>query len=334
MPLRILALTSLSWLFLPALASAQLKSTTFVSGLSAPVAFIQDTADPASRFVVQQGGLIRLLRNGSLTNFINLANAISTGGERGLLGMALAPDWASSGRFFVYFTNPNGDIVVRRLRRNPANALQADPSYQLDLQWSTGERFIRHPDQSNHNGGNLAFGPDGYLYIGTGDGGSGNDPPNNAQNPGVLLGKMLRIDVSVPDGHPTGVAIPPTNPYSSSSCATVCPEIWSIGLRNPWRWSFDNPARGGTGALIIADVGQNTREEIDYEPAAAGGRNYGWSIREGLIATPGISGRTPPPTFPTLTDPIFDYGRSSGGSTTGGFVYRGSALGAGYVDPT
>ena len=157
----------------------------------------------------------------------------------------------------------------------------ADAASRFDLRWgSARESVIRQPF-ANHNGGNLVFGPDGYLYIGLGDGGNGNDPQNHAQNPNSLLGKMLRIDVNVPDSHPTGYTIPPDNPFLRGQPVPALPEIWSIGLRNPWRYSFDDPARGGTGALIIADVGQNAWEEINYEPRNRGGRNYGWRNREG-----------------------------------------------------
>lgn len=320
---RISALVSAIVLSLPMTASAQLKATPYVTGLSAPIAFVQDPADPANQYVVQQGGRIRLVRNGVLqaTDFLTItaADGFVSGGEQGLLGLAFAPDYATSGRFFVNFTNASGHTVVARFNRSTTNPLRADPSTRLDLLWSTGDRFIFQPF-SNHNGGNLAFGPDGYLYIGMGDGGSGNDPQNNAQKPDSLLGKMLRIDVSVPNTNAKGFAIPPTNPFAGSSR----PEIWDFGMRNPWRWSFDDPAHGGTGALVIGDVGQNNREEIDYEPAGHGGRNYGWRIREGTIATPGVDPTTP--AFLPLTEPIFDYGRSSGASTTGGFVYRGTAL--------
>ena len=156
--------------------------------------------------------------------------------------------------------------------------------------------------------------------------GASNDPDHNAQNPGTLLGKMLRIDVSVGDGDPQGYNVPVDNPFRGQP--GYLPEIWSIGWRNPWRWSFDDPSLGGTGALVVGDVGQGAREEIDYEPAGRGGRNYGWRNREGTLDTniqPNL-----PPAFPPLTDPIFDYGRSAGQSVTGGFVYRGTALGANY----
>ena len=320
MPFRIAQLACVAVLLFPAHAAAQLRAVTYVTGLSSPVAFVQDPGNPAVQYVVQQGGRIRVVSNGVLqaADFLNLASSISTGGERGLLGMALPPDYASSGRFYVNFTRvTDGHTVVARFRRSAANPLVADPATRLDLLWSTGERFIRQPF-SNHNGGNLAFGPDGFLYIGMGDGGSGNDPDHNAQDPAELLGKMLRIDVSVPDSDTRGFGVPANNPFVTSSR----PEIWSFGLRNPWRWSFDDPARGGTGALLIADVGQGAFEEVNYEPAGRGGRNYGWRNREG--AHDNVTSL--PPAFLPLTDPIHEYGRSSGASITGGFVYRGSGL--------
>jgi hypothetical protein len=176
----------------------------------------------------------------------------------------------------------------------------------------------------NHKGGNLVFGPDGYLYIGMGDGGSGDDPFHNAQNPLSLLGKMLRIDVAVSASDPEGYDVPPGNPFVGRP--GVFAEIWDFGVRNPWRWSFDNPARGGTGALVIADVGQGAWEEIDYEPAGRGGRNYGWRNREGAHANVGSL----PPFSTPLTDPIFEYSHAVGHSITGGYVYRGAALGSAY----
>jgi glucose/arabinose dehydrogenase len=323
--LRVAALVMLV-VAMAAPASAQLRSSVAVSGLSNPVAFVQDPSNAAVQYVVQLGGVIRVVQNGTLlsTPLANLSTQISTGGERGLLGLAFPPNYAASGRFYVCFTNPSGHIVVARLRRSSANPLVWDGS-RLDLLWPGGNRFITHP-LSNHNGGHIAFGPDGFLYVGIGDGGGGNDPDHNAQNPATLLGKMLRINVAVADGDNEGYDVPPTNPFVGQS--GYLPEIWSLGLRNPWRWSFDNPALGGTGAMVIGDVGQGAREEIDYEPAGLGGRNYGWRNREGFVETniqPVL-----PPAFTPLTDPIFDYGRGEGRSITGGFVYRGSVLGAAY----
>jgi glucose/arabinose dehydrogenase len=306
-------------------AYAQLRSTILVSGLSAPVGFVQDPSNAAVQYVVEQGGVIRVVQNGALaaTPFLNLTGSLVSGGEQGLLGLAFPPNYAASGRFFVCFTNPSGNIVVARFRRSAGNPLVADASTRFDLRWPNGQQSIFHPF-TNHNGGNLVFGPDGYLYIGMGDGGSGNDPDHRAQNPMELLGKMLRIDVSVAEADPQGYDVPADNPFVG--VAGYLPEIWSFGLRNPWRWSFDDPAHGGTGALIIGDVGQSAREEIDYEPAGRKGRNYGWRNREGTLDN--VTSR--PPAFLPLTDPIFDYDRGMGQCVIGGFVYRGSALPASF----
>jgi glucose/arabinose dehydrogenase len=307
-------------------AAAQLRSSVYVSGLTNPVAFVQDPSNAAIQYVAELGGVIRVVQNGTLlsTPFVNLSTQIATGGERGLLGLAFPPDYGSSRRFYVCFTNPSGNIVVARLRRSASNPLVSDGS-RFDFLWPGGQRSIAHP-LSNHNGGNIGFGPDGFLYVGLGDGGGGNDPDHNAQNPATVLGKMLRLDVSVSDVDNEGYNVPSSNPFVGQP--GYLGEIWSFGLRNPWRWSFDDPTLGGTGAMVIGDVGQGAREEIDYEPAGAGGRNYGWRNREGLI-DPGIAPALPPAFLP-LTDPIFDYPRSSGQSVTGGFVYRGTALGASY----
>jgi glucose/arabinose dehydrogenase len=236
--------------------------------------------------------------------------------------MAFSPSVAS-GRVFFNYTNTNGDTVVARFVRAAGNPLVAVPTSRLDLQWSTGERVIRQP-YSNHNGGNLVFGPDGYLYIGLGDGGAANDPQNQAQTPTSLLGKFLRIDVNVSDSDTVGFRVPPDNPFLDGVPISAQPEIWSIGWRNPWRYSFDDVGPGATGALIVGDVGQGAREEIDYEPFGAGARNYGWRMREGKIATESVDPTTP--AFLPLTDPIYDYQRDVGRAVTGGYVYRGSQL--------
>jgi glucose/arabinose dehydrogenase len=322
--------SSLCLLFVVNASHAQLRTQVVVQGLSAPVAFIPDPTSATRFFIVQQGGLIRMLENGVLTTFLDLRPpVIRYGGEEGLLGMAFSPDAAATGRFFVNFTSPEGDIVVARFRRSPANAPTADPASRFDLVWPGNTAYIPHPGASNHNGGNLAFGPDGYLYVGTGDGGGGNDPDNNAQNPQSLLGKMLRIDVNVADSHPTGYVVPPGNPFVDGQPVAALHEIWSIGLRNPWRYSFDDLGVGATRALVIGDVGQGAREEVDYEPFGAAGRNYGWRLREGTIATPGVSTSTPPAYLP-LTNPLFDYPRTIGRAITGGYVYRGTQLPAAY----
>src|SRR5262245_20011099 len=309
-----------------------LTMAVHATGFSAPLAIVQDPTKRGVQFVVEQGGRIGVAQSGTRlgTDFLNLSGAISSGGERGLLGMALAPDYPSSGRFYVNFTNPDGHTVVARFRRS-VNPLVAEAASRFDLKWPSGLRYIEQP-YANHNGGNLVFGPHGFLYIGMGDGGSGNDPENRAQTPGTLLGKMLRIDVNVPDdpnpGTPTttGYNVPASNPFVSGGPAGTLREIWSFGLRNPWRFSFDDPGRGGTGALVIGDVGQGAWEEVDYEPAGRSGRNYGWRNREG--AHDNVTSL--PPAFLPLTEPINNYDPSVGQSITGGFVYRGRSLPAGF----
>jgi glucose/arabinose dehydrogenase len=306
-------------------AQAQLRTRVHASGFTLPLGFVQDPTDRTVQFVVQQGGRIRVVRNGTVlpTDFLDLTRAIVAGGEQGLLGLAFAPDYAVSGRFYVNFTNPAGNTVVARFRRS-TNPVVADESSRFDLRWggAGGSTFIAQPF-ANHNGGNLVFGPDGFLYIGLGDGGSGDDPGHRAQNPSELLGKMLRIDVNVPDDNPAGYRVPADNPFVNGRPVAARPEIWSFGLRNPWRYSFDDPARGGTGALVIGDVGQNRWEEIDYEPRNQGGRNYGWRNREG--AHDEVTSL--PPAYTPLVEPIHEYDHTVGQSVTGGYVYRGRALG-------
>ena len=294
-------------------AEAQLRTVTFVSGLTSPIAFEQDPSDATVQYIAEQRGVIRLVRNGVLqsTPFLDISSLVMCCSERGLLGLAFSPDYGTTGRFYVNYTRAgDGRMVVARYNRS-ANPLVAD-TQGVPLIWSTGENSIRHPF-TNHNAGCLAFGPDGFLYIAQGDGGSGGDPENNAQNPGELLGKILRVDVSVPDGHPQGFAVPAGN------AGLPRPEIWSLGWRNPWKFSFDQPSRGGTGAMLVADVGQDGWEEIDHEPAGRSGRNYGWRVREG--AHPYTGSSTEP-----LVDPIHEYGHGDGRSITGGYVYRGASL--------
>jgi glucose/arabinose dehydrogenase len=307
---------------------AQLRTRVYSTGFTLPIAFVQDPDDRGVQFVVQQNGRVRVVRGGgsvAAADFIDLSPAIVAGGEQGLLGLAFPPDAPTSRRFFVNFTNRSGDTVVARLRRS-ADPLVADPASRFDLRWgASGVAFIAQPF-ANHNGGHLAFGPDGFLYIGLGDGGSGNDPGHRAQNPATLLGKMLRLDVGVADSHPSGYQVPADNPFVRGGPPGVLPEIWSFGLRNPWRYAFDDRARGGTGALVIGDVGQNLFEEIDYEPANRGGRNYGWRNREG--AHDNVT--SAPPAYGPLTEPIHEYTHSVGQSVTGGTVYRGSVLPANF----
>jgi glucose/arabinose dehydrogenase len=308
-------------------AQAQLRVRVQASGFTTPLAIVQDPTDRAVQFIVQQNGHVRVLRGATVLDgdFLDLSTAIIAGGEQGLLGLAFPPDASASGRLFVNFTNPSGNTVVARFRRS--DPLTVDRQSRFDLRWGgvSGPASIAQPF-SNHNGGHLAFGPDGFLYIGLGDGGSGDDPSHRAQNPLELLGKMLRIDVSVADAHPSGYQIPPDNPFVGAAPVAARPEIWSIGLRNPWRYNFDDPVHEGTGALVIADVGQNRFEEIDYEPANRGGRNYGWRNREG--AHDNVTSR--PPAFLPLTEPIHEYSHDLGQSISGGYIYRGAALPASF----
>jgi len=304
-------------------SQAQIRGETLLEGSRHPVAVVADPTDRSILLVVEQEGLVRVARDGRFLPepFLDLRGEIVSGGERGLLGLVVAPDFAESGRFFVNFTNRNGDTVVARFGRHGENPVVAERDSRFDLMWPDGRRFIDQPF-SNHKGGHLAIGPDSYLYIGLGDGGSGGDPMNNAQNPRSLLGKMLRIDIGVSDDDVRGYRIPDDNPFLDGDPVAALPEIWAFGLRNPWRYSFDDWTRGGTAALTIADVGQNAREEINFEPSNAGGRNYGWRLREGRQP---YDSRTPPAYGP-LIEPIHDYSRSIGASVTGGFIYRGAAL--------
>jgi glucose/arabinose dehydrogenase len=297
-------------------AAAQLRVLTYVSGLSRPVAFVQDPSDPAVQYVVEQGGTIRVVHNGVLqaTPFLQISSLLVSNGEQGLLGLAFPPNYGTSGLFYVLYTRAgDGYIVVSRYGRS-ANRLVANTTGSA-LRWSTGNTYIVHPF-ANHNAGCLQFGPDGMLYISSGDGGSGGDPGNNAQNTSSLLGKMLRIDVS------SAAALASSNGFvvPSGNAGLPRPEIWSLGWRNPWRFSFDYPALGGTGAMVVGDVGQGNWEEVDYEPANRPGRNYGWRLWEGTHAY------NQPPGTASLTQPIFDYSHSMGASVTGGYVYRGSAV--------
>jgi len=300
-------------LLLPGLAFAQLRATPVVTGLSMPVGFIQDPSDAGNQFVVQQDARIRVVRHGVLQSedFLNLQSQVGWGGELGLLGMAIPADYATSRRFYLCFTDKFGALVVARFKRDAANPLRADPASRFDLRWSTGIA-----SSSLHNyGGSIAFGADGYLYVALGDGDPGGG--HTSQDPQRLLGKMLRIDTSVPDDDVKGFVVPASNPFRESSR----PEIWSFGLRDPWGLSVDDMSRGGTGALVFGDRSGGQRDEIDYEPLGRGGRNYGWPVRVGTIANP--SGGTP--AFTPLTDPILDFGEANF-RLTGGFVYRGLAL--------
>lgn len=293
---------------------------TFATGFSQPVGIVNSGVLGDGRlFIVEQGGLIRIVQsNGTVlpTPFINLSGLISLGSERGLLGLAFHPNYANNGYFYVNYTNTSGNTVIARYSVSTGDPNVANPSSQLIL-------LTINQDFSNHNGGDLKFGPDGYLYIGMGDGGSGGDPLNRAQDMGQLLGKMLRIDVSPTGGLPpdcgsgvTNYSIPADNPFVGVPGS--CNEIWASGLRNPWRFSFDRHL----GDMYIGDVGQNLWEEIDWRPASStGGENYGWRCYEGN-APFNLTGCGPASQY---TFPVFVYDHSqSNCSVTGGYIYRGS----------
>ncbi|HET7458831.1 MAG TPA: PQQ-dependent sugar dehydrogenase [Gemmatimonadaceae bacterium] len=288
----------------------QLALRPVVSGLASPV-YLTAPAGDARLFVVEQAGRIRVVKGGALlaTPFLDISGRVSYGGERGLLSMAFDPAYATNGWFYVYFTNPAGDIAIERFASTPgADVASADAP--------TPVITIPHPTYGNHNGGLLLFGPDGMLYAGTGDGGGGGDPSGNAQNTNVLLGKLLRLDV-----HTLPYTVPPTNPFAGQ--AGKRGEIWAYGLRNPWRYAFDTPAGVETATLYIADVGQGSYEEIDVSPAADAGVNYGWNRTEGAHCYP--SGGTACD-MSGIRLPALEYDHSQGCSITGGFVYRGAAL--------
>jgi len=294
----------------------QVSLTPVASGFAAPV-HVTHAGDGSGRiFVVEQAGRIRILDNGVVlpTPFLDIASVnpprLVAGGERGLLSVAFPPGFEGKQHFYVYYTRvADGAIVVARYRVSAVDGNVADPASEEVI------LVVLHPNFGNHNGGQLAFGPDGYLYIGTGDGGGGGDPDNNAKNPASMLGKLLRIDV---ESGTAPYVVPPDNPFVG--VAGHRPEIWALGLRNPWRFSFDR----GTGDLYIGDVGQGAFEEIDFQPAGDRvGRNYGWNIMEGDICyPPGAVGCDQT----GLALPVFVYGHIPECSVTGGHVYRGSAF--------
>lgn len=268
-------------------------------------------------FVVEKAGLIKIVRNGNVQSapFLDLSDSVSTESERGLLGLAFSPDYERNGRFYVNYTDRTGTTVISRFTVSPANA---------DMARRDSEQVLLRIEQpfANHNGGCIAFDPDGHLMIGMGDGGSAGDPQGNSQNPQSLLGKMLRIDVGEsgkpPQGDPYG--IPADNPWAKPVREEdPLPEIWALGLRNPWRFSFDRE----TGDLWIGDVGQNAREEINFvEAGSPSGLNFGWKLLEGTRPYPPESD---PGNTSAFTMPVIEYDRKAGQSVTGGYVYRGTA---------
>ena len=289
--------------------STSLKLQTVASNLSSPVLLTSPPGDQTRLFVVEQGGTIRILdrATGNVLSTFLTVTGITSGGERGLLGLAFDPNYNANGRFYVDYTDANGVITIARFVVSSTNPNVADPNSQVIL------ISIPHPTFANHNGGMLAFGPDGCLYAAVGDGGSSGDPSNNAQNLRSPLGKILRID--------------PTTPGTACTSGTVNPFVlnggdqlvWSYGLRNPWRFSFDG------ADLYIGDVGQEAREEINVSqgPNAGRGLNYGWRLMEGSACfNPSVNCNNG-----TLTLPILEYPHDNGAcSVTGGYVYRGTAI--------
>lgn len=282
------------------IAALDLRLTRVVDGLVQPI-FVTHAGDGSGRlFIVEQGGRIRIARGGVLlpTPFLDIANLVSNESEQGLLGLAFPVDYEASGRFYVNYTDLAGDSVVARLR------VSGDPD-RADRSTLASLLNFDQPF-ANHNGGWLSFGPDGLLYVATGDGGSGNDPQNHGQRLDTVLGKILRLDVSG-----ATAAVPASNPFVNTNGAR--PEIWAFGLRNPWRPSFDR----STGELWIADVGQSRLEEINLQAAGLAGQNYGWRVMEGSECSSS-------PCTPVGILPVNEYGRASGCSVTGGYVYRGT----------
>ncbi|MBZ5629452.1 MAG: PQQ-dependent sugar dehydrogenase [Acidobacteriia bacterium] len=286
-----------------------LQLTSFVSGLASPDG-MESAHDGSGRlFVLEQAGNIRIIRSGALaaTPFLDIAAKVISGGELGLLGLTFHPNYATNRKFYVNYTRPLGsqwETVIAEYLVSAANPDQADPASERIL-LTVAQPF------ANHNGGQMAFGPDGFLYIGLGDGGSGGDPLGNGQNTQTLLGKILRIDVNAATAG-RAYAIPPDNPFAAGGGA---PEIFAYGFRNPWRFSFDS----ATGTLFAGDVGQDSFEEVDIVQKGA---NYGWNIMEGSHCFQPATGCN----MTGLTLPINDYGRDQGGTVIGGFVYRGSAI--------
>ena len=295
------------------------RAMLITDALEHPLHITAPRLDPRRLFIVEQAGRIRIVKDGRLLGdpFLAIEDRVSCCDERGLLSVAFHPDFETNGRFFVDYTNTSGDTVIARYQ------VGADPDHAD----RDSERILRTIDQpfANHNGGQLAFAPDGTLFVGMGDGGSGGDPFNNAQNDASLLGKLLRLDVNVEavTGTEAGryYRVPPDNPHAERGDPLGL--VWAKGLRNPWRFSFDR----ATDDLYIGDVGQDRYEEIDVQPATShGGENYGWHVFESNACyDPQPATRCPDPPD-GFTFPVLEYTHANGCSVTGGFVYRGCAL--------
>ena len=288
--------------------SQTIELTDFADGFSSPLAL--KNAGDERLFVVEQAGVIKIVDlNGTVntTPFLDIQSIVNAGGERGLLGLAFHPEYQNNGYFFVHYSNSSGDTQISRFSVSTSNPDIADPNSEVML-LTVSQPF------SNHNGGTIAFGPqDGYLYIGLGDGGGGGDTNNNAQNPTLLIGKLLRIDIDTQSGG-NNYGIPSDNPFISDP--NTRDEIWATGLRNPFRFTMDPE----TNSIWIGDVGQNAREEVNRASLSQAGLNYGWRCYEGN-APYNTSGC---PDESELTFPVFDYSWNGGGSVIGGYVYRGN----------
>jgi glucose/arabinose dehydrogenase len=292
------------------------KLTQAATGLMEPT-FVTHAGDGTNRlFVTEKAGKIQIIENGKprANAFLDISDRVSTEVEQGLASVAFPSNYESTGRFYVDYSNKDGDIVISRFQVNAGDRNDAiEASEQVLL-------TIPHREGKNHYGGQLAFDSSGYLYISTGDGGVKNDPAGNAQNPQSLLGKILRIDIETLTTNP--YVIPSSNPFTAANDPQdkVRDEIWSTGLRNPWRFSIDT----ATGNLYIADVGQSRYEEINFQVAGSGGgQNYGWNLLEGNASYPAGS---PAVNNASLTAPVFVYDHTQGKSVTGGYVYRGGAI--------
>ncbi|HYI44121.1 MAG TPA: PQQ-dependent sugar dehydrogenase [Actinomycetota bacterium] len=293
-------------------SSSAIDLREIASGLTAPLGVTHSPDGSRRLFVSEQEGVIRIVKGGKLLPrpFIDISDVITSGGERGLLGLSFHPAFGKNRRFYVNYTDLEGDSVIAEYKASRRRPNRASPS-------TAREVLTFDQPYSNHNGGGLAFGPDGYLYIAVGDGGSGGDPQGNGQRKDTLLGKMLRIDVDDRSGG-RQYGIPPDNPFVDEAGAQ--PEIWSYGLRNPWRFSFDRVG----GAMWIGDVGQNEWEEVDFEPGSSpGGLNFGWNIKEGTHCYASQTDCEVADRAGDLTDPVEEYNHELGCSVTGGHVYRG-----------
>jgi glucose/arabinose dehydrogenase len=290
---------------IPPSGASHIALAAAASGFVQPVQVTHAGDGSGRTFVVEQAGTIRSLDNAAAPPFLDIRDRVMSGGERGLLSVAFPPGFGQTGRFYVDYTRTTDGATVASRFIVPGGSAVSDSASETVL-LTVPQPF------ANHNGGQLAFGPDGYLYIGMGDGGSAGDPQNNGQNKGALLGKILRIDV---ESGQFPYAVPPDNPFLSDNTARG--EIWALGLRNPWRFSFDS----ASGDLYIGDVGQDLYEEIDFQPAgAAGGENFGWRVMEGAHCYSAVSCDSTGMTLPAAE---YDHGQGDC-SVTGGFIYRGT----------